>query len=464
MQRTFLYYVLLIFWFFVVLPCCVIAQNKSIDSLKKIESSFNKSKPDTIQLHIYNELCYYYKNIANYSEATRYAQIEVEIATKIHSDLYLSTGLQNIGLLHYEQGKYDESINYFLKALAIREKINNKVSTAMLVNNIGLVYFATRNLPEAKKYFQRSFAMIEQCGKISGKAVGVQANNYNNIGLINYYGMSFDTALFYFGKGLELRHLSGDRQKIAESFINIGNVYFMKQDFKKTEEYYATAKGIFDTLGDKRNSAILSINMAELSFKGNNKSKGFLLANQALKIAKEIKGLEIEKAVYDLLQSQFNEGKDYKNAYKYLELSALFRDSMLNEKNQKIIAEMQEKYQAEKKDKELLKKNAEILTQKADIIEREAHEKKQGLIIYAGSACLLLVCGLVFFVYKNSRNKTKINIMITKQKELVELQKTLVEEKQKEILDSIHYAKRIQTALLTSEKYITRRLQSLNKN
>lgn len=32
-----------------------------------------------------------------------------------------------------------------------------------------------------------------------------------------------------------------------------------------------------------------------------------------------------------------------------------------------------------------------------------------------------------------------------------------VEEKQKEILDSIHYAKRIQTALLTSEKYIEKR-------
>jgi hypothetical protein len=35
----------------------------------------------------------------------------------------------------------------------------------------------------------------------------------------------------------------------------------------------------------------------------------------------------------------------------------------------------------------------------------------------------------------------------------------LIEEKQKEILDSIHYARRIQTALLTSNCYIARNLK-----
>jgi sigma-B regulation protein RsbU (phosphoserine phosphatase) len=46
----------------------------------------------------------------------------------------------------------------------------------------------------------------------------------------------------------------------------------------------------------------------------------------------------------------------------------------------------------------------------------------------------------------------------------IEEQKKIVEEKQKEILDSIHYAKRIQNTLLTSEKYIERNLNRLNKN
>ena len=47
-------------------------------------------------------------------------------------------------------------------------------------------------------------------------------------------------------------------------------------------------------------------------------------------------------------------------------------------------------------------------------------------------------------------------------KELAE-EKHLVEEKQKEILDSIRYAKRIQNALLPQEKYINRKIKDLKK-
>jgi hypothetical protein len=48
-----------------------------------------------------------------------------------------------------------------------------------------------------------------------------------------------------------------------------------------------------------------------------------------------------------------------------------------------------------------------------------------------------------------------------KQKFIIKNQKELVEEKQKEILDSIHYAKRIQNALLPTEKYIQKNIDRM---
>ena len=39
-----------------------------------------------------------------------------------------------------------------------------------------------------------------------------------------------------------------------------------------------------------------------------------------------------------------------------------------------------------------------------------------------------------------------------------------LEEKNKEVMDSIHYAKRIQNALLPNETYIARQLDKLSKN
>jgi hypothetical protein len=47
--------------------------------------------------------------------------------------------------------------------------------------------------------------------------------------------------------------------------------------------------------------------------------------------------------------------------------------------------------------------------------------------------------------------------------DLIELQRALLEEKQKEILDSIRYAKRIQNSLLPTDLYIHRNLKRLLK-
>ena len=48
-----------------------------------------------------------------------------------------------------------------------------------------------------------------------------------------------------------------------------------------------------------------------------------------------------------------------------------------------------------------------------------------------------------------------------KQKDIIFAQKHLVEEKQREVLDSIYYARRIQKALMPSEWYIAKNLRSL---
>jgi hypothetical protein len=67
-----------------------------------------------------------------------------------------------------------------------------------------------------------------------------------------------------------------------------------------------------------------------------------------------------------------------------------------------------------------------------------------------------LVVVLALFILRGYKQKQKAN-------KLILAQKHLVDEKQREILDSIHYAKRIQTALLPNEKYIKRKLSQLNK-
>jgi glycerol-3-phosphate O-acyltransferase len=86
-------------------------------------------------------------------------------------------------------------------------------------------------------------------------------------------------------------------------------------------------------------------------------------------------------------------------------------------------------------------------------------EKIQRYSLLAGLALLGI---FALFIFNRFRVTAKQKKLIETQKEIVEKQKQIVEEKQQEILDSIHYAKRIQSALITSEYYIQKELKKLN--
>ena len=76
---------------------------------------------------------------------------------------------------------------------------------------------------------------------------------------------------------------------------------------------------------------------------------------------------------------------------------------------------------------------------------------------------LLLVIIFAAYVFKTLSVTRKQKAVIEHKNIETELQKKEIEMKQKEILDSIHYAKRIQTALIPSVKYIDKSLNKLQK-
>lgn len=105
-----------------------------------------------------------------------------------------------------------------------------------------------------------------------------------------------------------------------------------------------------------------------------------------------------------------------------------------------------------------------ISAQKVIMFEQLKAIEKQRLLLYFAIIALALVSGLVYYIYRGYKIKKEANIKleeknrlisaqkdeIQKQKEIAENQRDLITYQKKHITDSIHYAKRIQTALLPS--------------
>jgi hypothetical protein len=131
--------------------------------------------------------------------------------------------------------------------------------------------------------------------------------------------------------------------------------------------------------------------------------------------------------------------------FKHDELSKL----LYSEENSNSVSSMKTLFETEKKETE-----NKLLQTQNDLSNKTI--KQQQLIVYFIIGGLLIVSSLAFFIFKGLKKQRQANRIISEQK-------ILVEQKHKEITDSIHYAQRIQRALITSEKYIEKQLNRLNK-
>jgi serine phosphatase RsbU (regulator of sigma subunit) len=139
----------------------------------------------------------------------------------------------------------------------------------------------------------------------------------------------------------------------------------------------------------------------------------------------------------------YGKSGQYETAFEYQNLFVAMNDSIQSINNSRIITEMNTKYETDKKQKENELLQAQNQLSAATI-------KQQRIITWLVIGGLLITLVLAFFIFKGLKQQRKANKIISVQKKEVEKQKDLVEEKQKEIIDSINYAKRIQSSLLAN--------------
>ena len=148
----------------------------------------------------------------------------------------------------------------------------------------------------------------------------------------------------------------------------------------------------------------------------------------------------------------------------------LLRQQQIQIQQQQAEVETQSRVLEEQKD-EILQREALISERDSQIQERDSQIRfqlealqKQKIVIIAGIIALFLLLGLAYFIYVNYRNKKKANALleeknveitaqrdeISQQKEIAEMQRDQIAYQKKHITDSIHYAQKIQRAILPS--------------
>lgn len=422
------------------------AQNAMIDSLRKV---LETETTDTVLYKTRVELGRQYILISEYDRADSLSFFVLEQAGQALSSTTLSAAVRTcilkaqsksyntLGVTAMYRGDQDRSIKYHLQALAIREKMNDRQGISASHNNIGNLYLQKGDFDKAMESYRKSARISEE---LQDKFL--MSLTYNNIGLIYQDKNQFDSALVHLQKALKLREELGNKQFIAASYNNMAIVSFALKDYRTAEEFYFKSLNIMKEMGDKMSMAVAYNNIGNLYLKQHKAIEAKKMQLLSLELGKQINSKPTTLLTYASLAQCDSALGDFKGAYGYQKMYGVINDSIFNEESDKSMQEMQAKYETEKKENEI-----KLLTKDGELMKTQARIQK----VIIGSIVTGLLLVILFAVLIFNRLQ-----LTRKQKQIIEEQKVLVDQKNKHITDSINYAKRIQDSILPSREEFKR--------
>lgn len=378
--------------------------------------------------NIYVNLGIYEKAIKNYEDARK-------IFKKINYTLGISSCLNNCGLVHENWGNYDKAIEYYQKVLKLAESTNNHYDIANSLNNIGNIYARLEQYDKALENYQESLKVRVEINDKPGIAAA-----YNNIGIFYTRTKEHDKALEYYSMALSINKKLDNKPEVSKSLFNIGEINDTLGNYTKALMFYQESLKLCNEINLKSGKAIAYNAIGILYNKLGDHTKSIDHLNKSLQLSVEMKEKDAICLTYKSFSTTYEGMGDISKALDYYKKYSSLKDSVINDNMHQQIADMQTKYETEKKEQQIELLNKENLLQESKL-------ERQKIYTYAGVIVILMILTLVFLTYSRYREKNKANKILEMKNELITRQK-------QEITDSIVYARRIQTAILPPGDYI----------
>ncbi|HEY9082321.1 MAG TPA: tetratricopeptide repeat protein, partial [Vicingaceae bacterium] len=395
---------------------------------------------------VYKYISYYYETMGD----TYWQLTEFKKSKKAYNNAlaeYLKIGERgNAGFMHanvayvfMEMGKYEDAFNSLQEALNIAEQENNEALEILTLSYLANLYSYMNQFNKAIETYKKTLNYY-----IKQENTRNVQMSLNNIGTIFFQANNLDSAELYFHQSLAVGKKIGDNKNIANGLLNLGSIAYKKKEFSEAETFYKEALTYNIDRGDDSQLFKNYINLSNVYFNLNKFNASYQYAMKAKGIADKTNNIKSKSSVHSTLASYYKSKKDYKHALENYEIHVQLEDSILGLEQTKQINELAAKYENERKELEILNLEKDKQLKEVLLSEKEIKLQQEGMYRIGLIIGIMFVFIIAIFIFIGYKSKSKSHEIISKQKHLVE-------EKNREITDSITYAKRIQNAILPSD-------------
>lgn len=420
------------------------------EAIKYLERSLKISEEINDKEGVANALNHYgiiNEHSGNIEKALEYYHRAMKIREEIKDKKGLAMAYQNAGGLYESQGDIPKGLEYYHKALKLQEEIKDKDGMALTFNNLGYTYLNQDEYDKSLEYYQLGLKYYKELKDKSGIAFSL-----SNLGNLYLTEGKFDKALDCFTEALKLCEEIDYQEGIASCLNSLASIYSKREDYDKALEYNLRALKIFEAINLQYGLSNTSKDIGGLLFKQGKYAEALKYANRSLQVSKEVGYPALIQKSASLLKAIYAKQNNYQKAYEMYNLEIQMRDSTANEETKKAALKKQFQYQYEKK---VAADSVKVVEEKKVVAAKFEQEKTQRFALYGGLALVIVFSGFMVNRYRVTHKQKQIIELkeqeTQRQNVVIVQQKHLVEEKHKEITDSINYAERIQRSFLATK-------------
>lgn len=403
------------------------AQNAQVQ-IDNLKSELKKNPEGKKLATIYSDLTWYYANISTDS-ALLYGQKAIKEANKLKDSTLTAQIYSDLGSVYFRKGDLNESKRSFLTSMEIRKAQKDVTGIAKLNANLGNVYYKLGDNPKALKAYLGSIDYFEKTNKLD-----FVASTKMNIGVLFTNMKNYPKALNYLKDAKAHQEKTKQDSELCMTYLSLGNVYLLMKDTVSATKYYEKTIVYSKKVGNNVSLTKALNNLGGIKSEQGKSKEAVAMFNKSKQMMDSINSninnstLLLGYAKDHIMNRRFNEAKellltmersyikDEKNkmlllktyqflvptcgylnqpdsVYLYTNELAILQDQIIEAAVAKQTNELEEKYQSEKKEKQLLQKSIEIKNTRNKLI--------------LASCIALFIALLGFLVYRQQKLKNK---------------------------------------------------------
>jgi two-component system, NtrC family, sensor kinase len=414
----------------------VASQQTNLDSLKK---ELAVAGNDTIAMILKGKLATGYAEI-NPDSTFRYASEMLKIAEQLDLPLERVNALGCLGYALINVGNFPRSLQILLSALAIAEDPQSEKNILPARFDVS-DEFSDRSRSPSMQRLTRLSKIFQYLGALYGNAgyhekslfyyrtslpISIQASNEANQNVIYillgraYLSIKrYDSALYCFQQAIRIAEHSGYSRYVGSAYLNSGRVYMGQGDLEKARAYFNKALVESEQQGYFRGVVASNLELANLFYKAGRYDSSLYCIEKGLPIATYLNAPNLLLQSYTGLANYYKVDGNSDSIVKYQSLIIKIKDSLFNSKQtqqfQNIDLDEQQRLQQ---------------------IESAKTSYRNQLRTYVLIGGIIIFIFVALLLWRNGRQRKIANVILSKQKEELELTLGRLKSTQRQLVQS----------------------------